>query len=86
MLERILNARNNEGEWVADFFCGTGTTATVVEKTGRDWIATDLGTFALHTTRKRRIQSQCESEVITMERRIIGPSAKLPHELGESKK
>jgi site-specific DNA-methyltransferase (adenine-specific)/adenine-specific DNA-methyltransferase len=45
---------------VADFFCGSGTTAAVAEKLGRKWIATDLGKFAIHTTRKRLIGVQRE--------------------------
>ena len=39
-------------------FCGSGTTAAVAEKLGRKWIATDLGKFAIHTTRKRMIGVQ----------------------------
>src|SRR5229473_2542259 len=35
------------------FFSGSGTTAAVAEKLGRKWIASDLGRFAIHTTRKR---------------------------------
>ena len=46
------------GDLVADFFCGSGTTAAVAEKLGRKWIATDLGKFAIHTTRKRMIGVQ----------------------------
>ncbi|MCB1130285.1 MAG: site-specific DNA-methyltransferase [Verrucomicrobiae bacterium] len=58
LLERILKASSNEGDIVADFFCGSGTTAAVAEKLGRRWIATDLGKFSIHTTRKRLIQVQ----------------------------
>lgn len=58
LLERIINASSNEGDLVADFFCGSGTTAAVAEKLGRKWIATDLGKFAIHTTRKRIIGVQ----------------------------
>jgi DNA modification methylase len=58
LLERILGASSNEGDLVADFFCGSGTTAAVAEKLGRKWIATDLGKFGIHTTRKRLIQVQ----------------------------
>ena len=58
LLERIVKASSNEGDLVADFFCGSGTTAAVAEKLGRKWIATDLGKFAIHTTRKRLIQVQ----------------------------
>ncbi len=58
LLERIIKASSNPGDLVADFFCGSGTTAAVAEKLGRKWIATDLGKFGIHTTRKRMIQVQ----------------------------
>jgi DNA modification methylase len=60
LLARIIKASSNEGDLVADFFCGSGTTAAVAEKLGRKWIATDLGKFAIHTTRKRLIGVQRE--------------------------
>jgi adenine-specific DNA-methyltransferase len=43
LLERIIRASSNEGDLIADFFVGSGTTAAVGEKLGRKWIATDLG-------------------------------------------
>ena len=58
LLERILRASSNEGDLVADFFCGSGTTAAVAERLGRKWITSDLGKFAIHTTRKRMIGVQ----------------------------
>jgi len=58
LLERILQASSNDGDLVADFFCGSGTTAAVAEKLSRKWISTDLGKFAIHTTRKRMIGVQ----------------------------
>ncbi|MFC5437482.1 DNA methyltransferase [Rhodanobacter umsongensis] len=60
LLERIIRASSNEGDLVADFFVGSGTAAAVAEKLGRKWIATDLGKFAIHTTRKRLIGVQRE--------------------------
>jgi site-specific DNA-methyltransferase (adenine-specific)/adenine-specific DNA-methyltransferase len=60
LISRILKAASNEGDLVADFFCGSGTTAAVAEKLGRQWIATDLGKYAIHTTRKRLIGVQRE--------------------------
>lgn len=60
LITRIIKASSNEGDLVADFFCGSGTTAAVAEKLGRKWIATDLGKFGIHTTRKRLIQVQRE--------------------------
>ena len=58
LLARIIKTSSNEGDLIADFFCGSGTTAAVAEKLGRKWIATDLGKFAIHTTRKRMIGVQ----------------------------
>ena len=60
LLERIIRASSKEGDLVADFFGGSGTTAAVAEKLGRKWITTDLGKFAIHTTRKRLIGVQRE--------------------------
>jgi len=64
LLERIIKASSNEGNLVADFFCGSGTTMAVAEKLGRKWIGSDLGKFAIHTTRKRMIgvQRQLKAE------------------------
>jgi len=66
LLERIISASTNPGDLVADFFCGSGTTASVAERLGRKWIVSDLGKFAIHTTRKRMIavQRQLKSEGI----------------------
>ena len=58
LLERIIMASSSEGDIVADFFCGSGTTAAVAEKLGRKWICADLGKFGVHTTRKRMITVQ----------------------------
>jgi site-specific DNA-methyltransferase (adenine-specific)/adenine-specific DNA-methyltransferase len=58
LAERIIRASSNEGDLVADFFCGSGTSAAVAEKLGRKWITSDLGKFGIHTTRKRLIQVQ----------------------------
>jgi adenine-specific DNA-methyltransferase len=64
LIERIIKASSNPGDLVADFFCGSGTTASVAEKLGRKWIVSDLGKFAIHTTRKRLIgvQRQLKAE------------------------
>jgi DNA modification methylase len=58
LLERIINASSNEGDLIADFFCGSGTTMAVAEKLGRKWVGSDLGKFGIHTTRKRMISVQ----------------------------
>lgn len=60
LLERIISASTNEGDLVADFFCGAGTTLAVAEKLGRKWLGSDLGKFAIHTSRKRLVGVQRE--------------------------
>ncbi|MBC6497940.1 MAG: site-specific DNA-methyltransferase [Alphaproteobacteria bacterium GM7ARS4] len=64
LLERIIKASSNEGDMVADVFCGSGTTLAVAERLGRTWIGADLSKFAIHTTRKRMIgvQRACKAE------------------------
>jgi len=58
LIDRIIKTSSNENDIVADFFCGSGTTLSVAEKLGRKWIGSDLGKFAIHTTRKRMIGVQ----------------------------
>ncbi len=60
LLERLIKASTNEGDLVADFFCGSGTTLAVAEKLSRKWIGADLGKFGIHTSRKRLIGVQRE--------------------------
>lgn len=56
LLERIIKMASNEGDLVADFFCGSGTTMAVAEKLGRRWIGGDLGRYAIHVSRKRLLE------------------------------
>ena len=60
LLKRVIRTSTVEGDLVADFFCGSGTTMAVAEKLNRKWIGTDLGKFSIHTTRKRMIGVQRE--------------------------
>ena len=60
LLERIINATTSKGDMIADFFMGSGTTLAVAEKLDRKWIGSDIGRFAIHTTRKRMLKTQRE--------------------------
>lgn len=42
MIERIIKASSNKGDLVLDCFMGSGTTAIVSKKIGRDFIGTEL--------------------------------------------
>lgn len=56
LLQRVIEACSDEGDLVADFFCGSGTTLAVAEKLGRRWIGCDLSKWAIQVTRKRLLQ------------------------------
>ncbi len=60
LLSVVIDWLSSPRDLVADFFCGSGTTAAVAERLGRKWIVSDLGKFAIHITRKRMIGVQRE--------------------------
>lgn len=53
LLDRIINASSKEDMVVADFFGGSGVTATVAHKLNRKFIHADVGINSLQTTRDR---------------------------------
>ena len=55
LLKRIIELGSNKGDLIADFFCGSGTTAAVAEKLGRKWITTDLSKTSIQVTRSRLV-------------------------------
>ncbi|MEW6717656.1 MAG: site-specific DNA-methyltransferase [Chloroflexota bacterium] len=55
LLERIILASSDPGDVVADFFCGSGTTAVAAARLGRRYIANDVKWRAVHTTRSRLV-------------------------------
>jgi DNA modification methylase len=67
LLERILLASSNAGDLVADLCCGSGTTLAVAQRLGRHWIGCDNGPLAIHTCRKRLLQT-CSSPGFMIER------------------
>ena len=58
LLSRIIEAFSNEGDLIGDFFCGSGTTLVTAERMQRKWVGSDIGRFAIHTSRKRLISAQ----------------------------
>lgn len=60
LLERIIKASSNEGDLVADFFCGSGTTMAVAEKLGRRWIGCNLDKVGLQVSRNRMVNQQAK--------------------------
>ncbi|GBC92132.1 DNA adenine methyltransferase YhdJ [bacterium HR15] len=56
LIERIIQASTKEGDVVADFFCGGGTTPAVAQRLGRRWIACDQSRVAVAVTADRLIR------------------------------
>ncbi len=56
LIERIINLSSRPGQLVLDTFVGSGSTAVAAERTGRGWIACDLGRFSIQTARKRLLE------------------------------
>ena len=42
LLERIIKASSNPGDWILDPFCGCATACVVAEQQGRNWIGIDI--------------------------------------------
>jgi len=53
LLERIIQASSNEGDWILDPFCGCGTTIAAAQKLQRKWVGIDIThlAIALHKNR-----------------------------------
>ena len=64
LLERIIKASSNEGMVVADFFGGSGVTATVASKLNRKFIHNDIGINSIQTVRDRLKGIGAEFEIL----------------------
>ena len=64
LLERIIKASSNEGMFVADFFGGSGVTAAVANKLGRNFIHCDIGINSIQTARDRLLTDKAEFKIL----------------------
>ena len=64
LLERIIKASSNEGMFVADFFGGSGVTAAVANKLGRNFIHCDIGINSIQTARDRLLANKAEFKIL----------------------
>ncbi len=58
LLRRVIESVTDEGDIVADFFCGSGSMGVAAEMLGRRWVMCDLGRFGIHLSRKRLMEIQ----------------------------
>lgn len=57
---RIIKSSSNEGDLVADFFCGSGTTLKVAKELGRGYIGCDINPRAIEICRNRLEEREYE--------------------------
>ncbi len=53
ILRRIIAASSKQGDWVLDFFAGSGTTGAVARQLGRRFVLVDSNPEAIEVMRKR---------------------------------
>ena len=53
LLERIVKAASNEGDWILDPFCGCATTCEAAEKHARNWVGIDVSPLAAKLVARR---------------------------------
>ena len=53
LIERIIKASSNEGDIVADYYLGSGTTAVVCKELNRNFIGCDINPKAIEITKAR---------------------------------
>ncbi len=53
LLERIITSSSNEGDLIADFFCGCGTAIAVAENLNRKWLGVDISHLAVRLIANR---------------------------------
>lgn len=53
LLERIIEAASNAGDWILDPFGGCGTTVAVAERLKRNWMMIDITPLSINLVRRR---------------------------------
>ncbi|GMO56169.1 MAG: hypothetical protein Ta2D_00610 [Rickettsiales bacterium] len=56
LLEKLIEISTNEGDLVADFFCGCGTSITAAEKLKRKFIGVDINHLAIALVEEKRLK------------------------------
>ncbi len=64
LINRIISASSNKSMIIADFFCGSGTTAKVAHDLNRKFVACDIGINAIQTSRDRLIEAGAEFDIL----------------------
>jgi hypothetical protein len=64
LLRRMILASSKEGDLVADFFSGSGTTAAAASALGRHYLAVDSSPAAMGMLRRRQLEGHREGSLL----------------------
>ncbi|MCU1558149.1 MAG: site-specific DNA-methyltransferase, partial [Microbacteriaceae bacterium] len=64
VLRRIVQASSREGDWVLDFFAGSGTTGAVAAALGRRFVLVDQSEESIAVIRARLLKAGVEVELV----------------------
>ena len=82
LIERIVKALSKEDGLVLDAYIGSGTTADVAQRLGRQWIGCDINKGAIQTTLKRlqaAINEQAAAEAPNAQGTLLEVAAPVVH-------
>ncbi|MCB0313676.1 MAG: site-specific DNA-methyltransferase, partial [Calditrichaeota bacterium] len=65
LLRRVIESTSAPGDWVMDFFLGSGTTTAAAQKLGRKWIGIEMGDhfFSVILPRMKKVLFGDASEI-----------------------
>jgi len=74
LLERIIQASSNPGDWILDPFAGCGTTIAAAQKLNRKWIGIDITHLAISLLkyRLRDMQQDVDAVKVGKNYQVIG--------------
>jgi adenine-specific DNA-methyltransferase len=67
LLERVIDAFSREGEWVLDFFAGSGTTGAVAARLGRRFVLVEAGEQARSHCEVRLLREKASFRLLATE-------------------
>jgi hypothetical protein len=73
LLERIILASSDQGDWVGDFFCGSGTSIHVADSLSRRWVGCDILPQSIAVCQKRLALSKASPYSVEIPNTLLLP-------------
>jgi DNA modification methylase len=82
LLERIISMSTQEGDFVLDPFCGSGTSLVAAEKLNRTWLGVDVSPTACQVASQRilQVQNKSSEDILQLgDSRTLNDIKNMPH-------